>query len=142
VEKDKKFARYDPLQDAPKLDYRINFTRKGNHHVWIRAKGNKSDNAVHVGIDGQAVSSSDKIESPPSRSNYVWSKATKDKQDAIISISSIGFHTINVWMDEDGIKLDRILLTPEAHYDPSGVNGGKGPKGSIRKGQATGQALP
>ena len=142
VEKDKKFARYDPLQDAPKLDYRINFTRKGNYHVWIRAKGNKSDNAVHVGIDGQAVASSDKIESPPSRSNYVWSKATKDKQDAIISISSIGFHTINVWMDEDGIKLDRILLTPEAHYDPSGVNGGKGPKGSIRKGQATGQALP
>ena len=77
-----------------------------------------------------------------STSDYIWSKATKDERDATLSISSIGFHTINIWMDEDGIKLDRILLTPEARYDPSGVNGGKGPKGSIRKGQATGQALP
>ncbi len=126
------FARYDPLKDAPKLDYRINFTRKGKYHVWIRAKGNSSDNSVHVGIDGKAISSSDKIEFPPSTSNYVWSKATKDKKDASISISSIGFHTINVWMDEDGTKLDKILLTSDAGYDPSKVNGGEGPKGSSR----------
>ncbi|MHC4631741.1 MAG: WD40 domain-containing protein [Planctomycetota bacterium] len=133
VKKDAKFAEYDPIKDAPKLDYRINFTRTGNYHVWIRAKGNKSDNSVHVGINGKGIPSSDMIEFPPSTSNYVWSKATKDKQDAFISISSIGFHTINVWMDEDGTKLDRILLTSDAGYDPSNVNGGKGPKGSIRK---------
>jgi len=133
VEKDKKFAEYDPLKDSPKLDYRINFTRTGNYHVWIRAKGNKSDNSVHVGIDGKGVPSSDMIEFGPSTSNYVWSKATKDKQDAFISISSIGSHTINVWMDEDGIKLDKILLTSDAGYDPSKVSGGKGPTGSIRK---------
>jgi hypothetical protein len=133
VKKDAKFTEYDPIKDAPKLDYRINFTRTGNYHVWIRAKGNKSDNSVHVGINGKGIPSSDMIEFPPSTSNYVWSKATKDKQDAFISISSIGFHTINVWMDEDGTKLDRILLTSDAGYDPSNVNGGKGPKGSIRK---------
>jgi WD40 repeat protein len=133
VKKDAKFAEYDPIKDAPKLDYRINFTRTGNYHVWIRAKGNKSDNSVHVGINGKGIPSSDMIEFPPSTSNYVWSKATKDKQDAFMSISSIGFHTINVWMDEDGIKLDRILLTSDAGYDPSNVNGGQGPKGSIRK---------
>ena len=132
VEKDSKFARYDPAKDAPKLDYRINFTHTGDYHVWIRAKGSKSDNSVHVGIDGKAVSSSDKIEFLPSRSDYVWSKATKDKQDAILSIPSIGFHTINVWMDEDGTKLDKILLTLEEDYDPSTVNSGKGPKGSRR----------
>ncbi|RKY06470.1 MAG: hypothetical protein DRP65_11740 [Planctomycetota bacterium] len=133
VEKDTKFAEYDPLKDSPKLDYRINFTRTGNYHVWIRAKGNKSDNSVHVGIDGKGIPSSDKIEFGPSTSNYVWSKATKDKQDASIFISSIGPHTINVWMDEDGIKLDRILLTPDAGYKPSNDNGGKGPKCSKRK---------
>jgi hypothetical protein len=85
-----------------------------------------------VGIDGKAISSSDKIEFPPSTANYVWSKATKDKQDASISVSSLGFHTINVWMDEDGTKLDRILLTPDAGYDPSKVNRGEGPKASGR----------
>jgi len=132
AEKDKQFARYDPLKDSPKLDYRIDFTRAGDYHVWIRAKGNESDNSVHAGLDGKAINSSDKIEFTPSTAGYVWSKATKDGVDASISISSIGLHTINVWMDEDGIKLDRILLTSDAGYDPSKVNGGEGPKANSR----------
>jgi WD40 repeat protein len=132
VEKDRKFATYDPLKDAPKLDYRVNFTRTGKYHVWIRAKGSKSDNSVHVGVDGKASSSSDKIEFPPSTSAYAWSKATKDNKDASISIASTGLHTVNVWMDEDGTKLDKILLTSDAGYDPSRVNGGEGPEGSSR----------
>ncbi len=126
------FAEYDPKNDAPKLDYRINFTRAGNYHVWIRAKGNIDDNSVHVGINGKGIPSSDMIEFSPSKSNYIWSKATKDNQDASISILTNSFHTINVWMDEDGTILDKILLTLDAEYDPSSVNGGKGPKGSIR----------
>ena len=132
VIKDVNFAEYDPKKDAPKLDYRINFTRTGNYHVWIRAKGNMDDNSVHVGINGQGIPSSDMIEFPPSKSNFVWSKATKDNQDASISILTIGFHTINVWMDEDGTILDKILLTLDAECDPSNVNGGNGPKGSMR----------
>ncbi len=132
VRKDVNFAEYDPKNDAPKLDYRINFTRAVNYHVWIRAKGNIDDNSVHVGINGKGIPSSDMIEFPPSKSNYIWSKATKDNQDASISILTNGFHTINVWMDEDGTILDKILLTLDAEYDPSSVNGGKGPKGSIR----------
>jgi hypothetical protein len=132
VEKDSKFARYDPLKDSPKLDYRIKFTRQGKYHVWIRAKGGKSDNSVHVGVDGKDVSSSNKIEFPPSASDYVWSRATKDDKDASISISSIGLHTINVWMDEDGTKLDKVLLAPDADYDPATVNDGEGPVGNNR----------
>ncbi len=132
MEKDSKFAQYDPLKDSPKLDYRIKFTRQGKYHVWIRAKGGKSDNSVHVGVDGKDVSSSNKIEFPPSASEYVWSRATKDDKDASISISSIGFHTINVWMDEDGTKLDKLLLAPDADYDPATVNDGEGPVGNNR----------
>ena len=65
-------------------------------------------------------------------SDYVWSRATKDDKDASISISSIGFHTINVWMDEDGTKLDKVLLAPDADYDPATVNDGEGPVGNNR----------
>ena len=104
----------------------------GTYHVWIRAQGGKSDNTVHVGLDGKDVSSSDKIEIPPTESEYAWSRATEDGKDATISITTTGLHTLNVWMDEDGIKLDKILLTPDGNYDPSSVNDGKGPEGSRR----------
>jgi len=132
VRKDVNFAEYDPTKDAPKLDYRINFIHTGDYHVWIRAKGNKNDNSVHVGINGKSIPSSDMIEFPPSKSDYTWSKATKDNHDASITILTSGIHTINVWMDEDGTIVDKILLTLDAEYDPSNVNGGKGPKSSIR----------
>jgi WD40 repeat protein len=132
VTKDTNFAQYDPLKDSPKLDYRINFIRTGNYSVWIRAKGSESDNSVHVGIDGKPVPSANNIECPASTSHNVWSKTTKDNKDATLYISSPGHHTLNVWMDEDGIKLDKILITLDASYDPSQVNGGNGPRGTSR----------
>ena len=132
TEKAKKFARYDPLTDSPKLDYRITFIRKGSYHVWIRAKGGDEDNSLHVGLDGKEVSSANKIQFAASESDYVWTRATADNKDATISVPSTGLHTLNVWMAEDGTTIDRILITTDDEYDPSGVNGGIGPDASGR----------
>ena len=132
TEKSKEFARYDPLKDSPKLDYRINFSSKGTYHVWVRAKGGDQDNSLHVGLDGKEISSADKIEFAASRSDYVWTRATADNKDATISVSSTGLHTLNVWMAEDGTTLDKILLASDDKYDPSKVNGGKGPNANGR----------
>lgn len=132
TDRNKKFARYDPLKDSPKLDYRVTFGQERTYHVWVRAKGGDADNSLHVGLDGKAVSSADKITFPASESGYVWSRATADDKSATISIPSKGLHTINVWMAEDGTTLDRILLTPDGDYDPSGVNGGNGPESNSR----------
>ena len=132
TEKAEKFARYDPLKDSPKLDYRVNFTRKGTYHVWVRVKGGDSDNSLHVGVDGRKISSADKIQFPASVSDYVWTRATADDENATVKIPSTGLHTINVWMAEDGTTLDRLLLTPDGNYDPSKVNGGEGPEAAKR----------
>ena len=132
TDRSKKFARYDPLKDSPKLDYRGTFGQEGTYHVWGRAKGGDADNSLHVGLDGKAGSLADKITFPASESGYVWSRTTADDKSATISIPSKGLHTINGWMAEDGTTLDRILLTPDGDYDPSGVNGGNGPKSNSR----------
>ena len=125
------YATYDPLKDTPKLDYRLNITQTGNYYVWMRSKGNGGNNAIHVGIDGASNATSDKMNAT-SKGDFTWTKATKDATDARLNITSTGKHTLNVWMCEDGTKLDRVLLTLDGSYDPSSVNGGDGPAVSAR----------
>jgi len=126
--KNSEYATYDPLKDSPKLDYRLNITKTGNYYVWMRSKGNSGNNAIHVGIDGVANAASDKMNATSKR-DFTWTKASKDAADARLNITSTGKHTLNVWMCEDGTKLDRILLTLDGGFTPSG----DGPAVSVRK---------
>jgi hypothetical protein len=52
-----------------------------------------------------------------------------DSGVTFLEINSAGAHTINVWMREDGFRLDRIVLTTDSKYKPSG----NGPAESPRK---------
>jgi hypothetical protein len=40
---------------------------------------------------------------------------------AAVSVPSAGEHTVHLWMREDGFSLDRLLLTADASYTPSGT---------------------
>lgn len=32
-----------------------------------------------------------------------------------------GFHTLQIWLREDGLRLDRVLLTVDENYQPTGL---------------------
>ena len=42
-------------------------------------------------------------------------------QRVAIDIDSTGTHQLNLWVREDGTKVDRILLTQDANFTPSGI---------------------
>jgi hypothetical protein len=108
------------VSNSPRLDYPINFTRTGIHYVWIRAHTASGDDSVHVGLDGAAVSSSDRI-SGFALGTWSWSKQTMDGPVATVNITTTGIHTLNLWMREDGFVVDKVLLTTNASYIPSGT---------------------
>jgi hypothetical protein len=37
------------------------------------------------------------------------------------NVTSLGAHTVNVWMRESGIVLDKLVLSPGSSYAPSGT---------------------
>ncbi len=119
------------LTTSPRLDFRIQFSRTGTHHVWLRGLGpSGSDDSVHVGLDGVVVPTSDRITNfPPA---WGWSNATVDGPVATLEIATPGVHTLNVWMREDGVQLDRLLLTTDAAYTPAGAGPPESPRlGSV-----------
>jgi hypothetical protein len=60
---------------------------------------------------------------------WTWSKSTMDGPVATFNVSSTGLHTVNVWMREDGFEIDKIVLTVNSSYTPTGT----GPAESARQ---------
>lgn len=122
--------------NSPRLDYRINFNRTGTHYIWLRGIGaTGNDDSVHFGLDGAAVATADRVSGWGT--SYGWTKNTMDGPVTTVNITSVGLHTLNLWMREDGTVVDKIVLTTSASYVPSGM----GPTESVRSGGAISSAL-
>src|SRR5262249_55971532 len=88
------------VTNSPRLDFRINFVKTGVYYVWVRGLGpTGSDDSVHAGLDGQAVASADRITG--FGTGYTWTKSTMDGVVATINVTTVGLHTLNLWMRED-----------------------------------------
>lgn len=110
---------HDPRKDAPKLDYRIHFSTPGVYFIWARGQSHDHyGNSFHVGMNGQPLASSDNIECLGKNDTWIWDNDTKDDLPATIDIQEPGTITLNIWPREDGIQLDKLVLTLDPAYQP------------------------
>ncbi|MBI4357899.1 MAG: hypothetical protein HY584_01245, partial [Candidatus Omnitrophica bacterium] len=104
--------------NSPELRYNFYLQSTGTYYVWVRGRAtNGSNNSVHVGLDGLATTSSDRIVLT-TYNVFTWSKNTLDNVRASLEIASPGFHTLNVWMRDDGFRFDKILITKDPNFVP------------------------
>ncbi|MHC4740115.1 MAG: hypothetical protein ACYS9Y_14495, partial [Planctomycetota bacterium] len=122
--------------NSPRLDFQVDFVKTGTHYVWIRGYGaTGSDDSIHAGLDGAEISTCDRISA--FTTSYTWFKATMDGPDATFDVASTGVHTVNAWMREDGFVFDKIVLTTNAGYTPTGDGPAESPRGAQPPGQAS-----
>ena len=119
--------------ESPRLDYDVDFVTTGTHYVWVRGfSTNGTDNSVHIGLDGFDLTSSRRIDSFTSNV-YDWTNqiiASGNLQVATINVTTTGAHTINAWMREDGFRLDKVFVTTDPNFVPSGFGPGESPLGA------------
>jgi hypothetical protein len=89
--------------------------------VWLRGYApNGAGDSVFVSLDDQPVTT---------LTGFVprqWSWATENGSQAglvTVEVTEPGLHTLYLWQREDGLRLDRIVLTADSGYNP----GGNGP---------------
>jgi hypothetical protein len=128
--------------NSPRIDYPINFNRTGAHYVWVRGRaGSTADDSLHAGLNGAEVATADKMQGF-NNSGWKWSRATGDGNPATINIASTGVHVLNLWMREDGMIVDKVVVTSSASYTPTGLGPAESPQMPAGSGgQAAQQAL-
>ena len=120
----------DVAASSPELAWRVRFATAGTYYVWGRVRAaSDADDSFHAGLDGAPVSTAARITTGGSTSGWAWTRQTMTKTSATLAVST-GDHVVNVWMREDGLEFDRVLLTTNASYVPAGV----GPPESPREG--------
>jgi hypothetical protein len=101
---------------SPELQFTVNFTSVGTHYLWFRGyAAANTDDSVYIGIDGANATAL-------TLSQYnAWqlSNTLQAGGVATINVASPGTKTVNVWVREDGLRLDRIILTTNANLIPS-----------------------
>lgn len=107
---------------SAELRYPITISSPGTYYIWVRGLGaTGNDDSVHIGLNNAAVASADKI-TLTSFNSFVWTKNTIDGVRPSLNITTAGEHTLNVWMREDGFALDKIILTKDPNFVPSGAS--------------------
>ena len=116
----------------PRMLYQVEFVKTGTHYVWIRAWGaTGSDDSCHAGLNGEESGTSDRMSGW--NADYTWSNDTMDPEQSTIEVPSAGVHNLTVWQRENGLIIDKIVLTTNPDYTPTD----DGPPESGRGAQAT-----
>jgi len=106
--------------NAPRLEFTVNFVTTGTHYIWLRVNTNGSggDNSIHAGLNGTI--SAVRLECGTS-SDWVWKSYKSDGNRPTINVPSTGEHTFGLFMREDGMRVDKIVLTTNVDYVPTGT---------------------
>ncbi|RMH35797.1 MAG: hypothetical protein D6694_14460 [Gammaproteobacteria bacterium] len=112
---------------APELRYRVAFPASDGitkWYIWILGEGcHNTDDALHVGLNSQRLDGSTNARGIAENVTgwdscvFTWKSEMEDGTRPYINPSyydtSSAFQTLNVWMKEDGMRIDRIILTTD-----------------------------
>ncbi|MBA2938995.1 glycosyl hydrolase 115 family protein [Paenibacillus sp. CGMCC 1.16610] len=100
----------DLVSKSPEMQFKVKFSTPGTYNVWMRTRViDDASDSIYGGIDGKYTTASfdtSQLFSYDRDEKWLW-----PRRNGVITVTAAGEHTINVWMREDGISVDRIYLT-------------------------------
>ena len=120
----------DGFTNTSRLDYCLNIPVAGRYYFWARGStaNDGGNNSFHFGVDGVTPDEftrrvGNRVSNWGGDAGNVnafgWTRdvnGTGGGSFARVDIATPGEHTLNIWMREDGVKLDRFLMTTDAAF--------------------------
>lgn len=115
-------SQYYGDRTGPRLDYDLNFSQNGEYFVWIKMKGNSYGNdTITLGSTNgfSAVSPVSKYSSYGWTSEGQWEWEPEFNGPPMSINATIGDEIrLSIWMAEDGVMIDEILITSLKSMNP------------------------
>ena len=119
-------------ESSPRLDFDVHFAVAGNYYLWARMRDpGRSSDTCHVGVDGAASTTSANVDIDVRR-QWIWTNQNTSDERVLVHIDSPGLHTVNLWMRERNVLVDKLVLTTDERFDPASQGDGLGPDESPR----------
>ena len=115
---------------SERLEYEIDFVKTGTYYVWILAWGaDGTDDSCNAGLDGEEIPTL--VALTGWENSYEWNCDLMSLSDPpTFEVTTPGVHTFNLWVREDGLIIDKIVLTTNPDFTLSGSE--PGPSESTR----------
>ncbi len=108
------------LNVSPQLDYAVNFATNQTHYVWIRGYAvTNTDDSVHAGLPGAGIPGATNSAANITLNQYnvwQWTRTNTANGVATLTVNSTGTQPFSLWMREDGMRVDRIILTTNNNF--------------------------
>ena len=114
--------------ESPALNYDVYFDAPGTYylHALVNAPDAGSD-SVAFGLDGgiemlDDASANAYLHTGSTFGSYLWTNdLAATANPAAITVDSAGVHQVNLWMREDGMSVDKIVLSTDSGFVPAGT---------------------
>ncbi|MEM7670885.1 MAG: flagellin, partial [Pseudomonadota bacterium] len=112
------------VANAPEVRYRATLQTPGTYYVWVRgvadANPRGNSDSIHIGLNGQRLTQDGGLTG--FGAGPTWGRRdTYTGQAVQFDVNSAGVYDINIWAREDGVAIDKIILTQDPGYVPSGT---------------------
>lgn len=100
------------------MEYIIHSPKSQNYYLWVRGRdfqANGNNNSVHFSANGSIFG----VLYIPENGAWNWANSLQGGGRATINVKQ-GQNFLGLHMREDGIQIDKIILTPLATYEPLG----------------------
>ncbi|MCF7803311.1 MAG: T9SS type A sorting domain-containing protein [Candidatus Marinimicrobia bacterium] len=118
------------MEKSSRLDYIVNFVTAGTHYIWVRQYNPNDDSQfIHMGLNHQELDNAKQIGRFDTLGVWEWAQYNNVPADyytpvrRTFDVKSKGIQSINLWFGEAGTIVDKIVLTTNPDYTPTG----KGP---------------
>ena len=106
--------------DSPGLNFTVQIDNPGTYTVWARGMApDAGGDSLHIGLNDNTPTTAANL-TVFAPNEWTWSRLTMSNTNATVDLNSSGTYTLNVWMREDGLRLDKLMLVTDTATIPTG----------------------
>ncbi len=126
----------DITASSPVAEYPVTFTTPGTYTLWLRGyPPNAAGDSAYVGVGDEVVAVTGFAPG-----GWNWANVSLNSAGAVtVPVEASGLYTISLWMREDGLRIDRLLLTTDTNYIPTNFGP---PETGLTTVQVSGPTIP
>jgi hypothetical protein len=123
----------DAITGSAMLNYLVDFVKADSVYIWMRgAHEGGGDDSFHAGIDGEVLTSTERIGYHGEPYNvWDWLGTNMDNVKPAFYIDTPGTHVFSIFIREGGLRFDKIVLCSNPDYDPLILVGEYGPDETV-----------